>query len=81
VLSDYWSQTYRPGHHNFDEFFVFEPALAPGADAAQISELEAAGIVSDFRPPDVVRIAPVPLYNTFEDVWHFADVLQQTVSG
>ena len=44
------------------------------------SALEAAGIVSDFRPPDVVRIAPVPLYNTFEDVWRFADVLRTTVT-
>ena len=45
------------------------------------SELENAGIVSDFRPPDVVRIAPVPLYNTYEDVWRFADVLRQSVNG
>lgn len=44
------------------------------------SELEAAGIVGDFRPPDVVRIAPVPLYNSFEDVWRFVSVLREVVS-
>lgn len=44
------------------------------------TELEAAGIVGDFRPPDVVRIAPVPMYNTFDDVWRFADVLRQAVT-
>jgi kynureninase len=44
-------------------------------------QLEKAGVVSDFRPPDVVRIAPVPLYNTFEDVWRFAEVLRTTVNA
>lgn len=30
--------------------------------------LEAQGIVCDYRKPDVIRIAPVPMYNTFEDI-------------
>jgi len=33
-------------------------------------------VVCDFREPNVVRIAPVPLYNTFHDCWRFADVLR-----
>jgi kynureninase len=37
--------------------------------------LEAAGVVCDFRPPDVIRVAPTPLYNTFDEVWRFAEVL------
>jgi kynureninase len=39
------------------------------------SALEAAGVVLDFRPPDVLRVAPVPLYNTFREVWRFAQIL------
>ncbi|HWB63609.1 MAG TPA: kynureninase [Chitinophagales bacterium] len=35
-----------------------------------------AGVIADWREPDVIRIAPVPLYNTFEEVWRFADVIR-----
>ncbi|WP_336517907.1 kynureninase [Pollutibacter soli] len=38
--------------------------------------LGAHGIMSDWREPDVIRIAPVPLYNSFEDVWHFYEVFR-----
>ncbi len=38
--------------------------------------LQAAGVACDFREPDVVRVAPVPLYNTFHEVWRFAQVLR-----
>jgi kynureninase len=37
--------------------------------------LETAGVVCDFREPDVVRAAPVPLYNTFHEVWSFVRIL------
>jgi kynureninase len=40
-----------------------------------VGALESAGVVCDFREPNVIRAAPAPLYNTFRDVWTFADVL------
>jgi len=42
---------------------------------AALHALKAAGAVCDFRQPNVIRAAPVPLYNSFDDVWRFADVL------
>jgi kynureninase len=38
-------------------------------------ELEAAGVKTDFREPNVIRAAPAPLYNTFHEVWQFAQLL------
>jgi kynureninase len=39
-------------------------------------KLTKAGVIADWREPDVIRIAPVPMYNSFEDVWRFADILR-----
>ncbi|QDH78782.1 kynureninase [Echinicola soli] len=38
------------------------------------------GIVGDWRNPNVIRIAPTPLYNSFEDVFKFAKILEQSLS-
>ena len=42
-----------------------------------LRELEAAGVKCDFREPNVIRVAPTPLYNTFHEVWRFARTLAQ----
>lgn len=38
------------------------------------------GIITDWREPGVIRAAPVPLYNTFEDVYVFASALKKEVT-
>ena len=37
----------------------------------------AEGLITDFRAPDVIRVAPVPLYNSYEDVWIFVDIVKR----
>jgi hypothetical protein len=44
VLRDEFAQTYRPGHHNFTEDFLFDPHLEPGLDPALLAELRARNI-------------------------------------
>lgn len=42
----------------------------------RFEKLIKAGIIADWREPDVIRIAPVPLYNSFGDVWKFVNQLK-----
>jgi kynureninase len=42
--------------------------------------LAAQGIVADWREPNVIRLAPVPLYNSFEDVRRAGNALRQFFS-
>lgn len=39
------------------------------------------GVVVDERKPDVIRVAPCPLYNSFSDVWQFVQELRGAVEG
>ncbi|KAL8935619.1 MAG: hypothetical protein Q9211_004604 [Gyalolechia sp. 1 TL-2023] len=48
--------------------------LKPGLLEGVMAELEEQGVVVDERKPDVVRVAPAPLYNTFSEVWDFVDI-------
>lgn len=38
------------------------------------------GVICDFREPNVVRVAPTPLYNTFHETWKFAEILRAHVT-
>ena len=43
---------------------------------ALFNHLTQNGIIGDWREPDCIRLAPAPLYNTFEDVWRVGEVLK-----
>lgn len=41
--------------------------------------LTKAGVIADWREPNVIRVAPVPLYNTFEEVFRFVEIFRKAV--
>lgn len=49
--------------------------LAHGMGKDLFNKLTAQGISTDWREPNVIRMAPVPMYNSFEDVWRFGEAL------
>ena len=38
--------------------------------------LEQNGVMADWREPNVIRFAPVPLYNSFEDMWRLGELIR-----
>jgi kynureninase len=41
------------------------------------NQLTAESVIADWREPNVIRMAPVPLYNSFEDVWKIGEILRR----
>ncbi len=39
------------------------------------------GVIADWREPNVIRVAPTPLYNTFEEVFQFVEILKEELKG
>lgn len=50
------------------------------ADKALHDKLTEAGVITDWREPDVIRCAPTPLYNSFQDVYHMVDKLKEILN-
>ncbi len=44
-------------------------------------ELTRNGVIVDFREPDVIRVAPAPMYNSFKDVWRFVKLLRKALEN
>ncbi len=73
-----------------DHFIIITPR-DPDARGCQLSilmkrngrkvftRITKAGIIADWREPDVIRVAPVPLYNRFEDVFRLAEVIKMSL--
>ncbi|MEP6700043.1 MAG: kynureninase [Bacteroidota bacterium] len=39
------------------------------------------GVSAGWREPEVIRVAPVPLYNSFEDVWRFGQIVENVLQS
>ena len=53
--------------------------VAHGRGKDLFNKLTEGGIISDWREPNVIRCAPVPLYNSFEDVYRFGSILKDSL--
>jgi kynureninase len=54
----------------------------PAVEAMRCQEvLTAAGVIGDWREPDVLRLAPIPLYNSFADVLAAVEILARALRG
>lgn len=54
--------------------------LAPKDGKKLFDYLHKNGVIGDWREPNSIRIAPVPLYNSFEDVYRFGQILKEAIS-
>jgi kynureninase len=41
--------------------------------------LKKEGVIADWREPNVIRVAPVPLYNSFEDIYKFGEIISKMI--
>jgi len=53
--------------------------LMHGQGKALFDKLTQEGVIADWREPNVIRMAPVPLYNSFEDVFRFGEILMREI--
>jgi len=53
--------------------------IAHGYGRNLFDQLTKNGVMSDWREPNVIRLAPVPLYNSFEDIWKFGQKLNEAL--
>lgn len=53
--------------------------MALGQGKALFDALSDLGVVADWREPNVIRVAPAPLYNSFEDCWWFGHLLEKAI--
>jgi len=51
------------------------------ADKSLFEKITEAGVIADWREPDVIRIAGAPLYNSYEDCWRFVEVLGKELTS
>jgi kynureninase len=88
LLSDYLLFILADINSKLEQPFIqlITPPQAKGCQVSMLmlrngkeifNELAANGVFADWREPDVIRVAPVPLYNTFEEVWQFGKILEQ----
>ena len=55
--------------------------LAHGKGKSLFDAMTERGVIADWREPNVIRMAPVPMYNSFQDVFRFGEILTECLGG
>ena len=55
--------------------------VVPKGGKKVFEQISAKGVIADWREPDVIRMAPVPLYNSFRDIYDFGRILEEALSA
>jgi len=95
--SEYFIENYEKGNSEENPCFTIITPKEPGERGAQLSllfypplggamqkvddALKARGVIGDERQPDVIRLAPNPLYNSFQDCLATATALEEAFKG
>lgn len=66
----------NPAERGAQLSILLQPNMLDGV----LDRLSANSVVVDERKPDVIRVAPAPLYNTFSDVWEFCRIFLRACS-
>ena len=90
ALLEWLLHRWLPATDSEDGWQLLTPS-EPGRRGAQLSlqirrdargvrdRMQQAGVVADFREPDVVRLAPAPLFNSYHDVWRAARSIREAM--
>jgi kynureninase len=62
---------------NFDERGCQFSLIAEKDGKKLFEKLSAQGVIADWREPNVIRMSPVPLYNSFDDLFRFKNILME----
>jgi kynureninase len=65
---------------NWEERGCQVSVIAHGYGKDLFNQLTNEGVISDWREPNAIRMAPVPLYNSFEDVYRFGEILKRALN-
>jgi len=65
---------------NWEERGCQVSVIAHGYGKSLFDKLTEEGVISDWREPNAIRMAPVPLYNSFKDIYRFGEILTKALN-